>query len=108
MTDQELKSLKNQYPTYLKEDRIYYRELFQEIRKAVKESSQNQRKKTRKDKNFKEILQMVKRKMDFDPGLLSDEFLTLDVNHNEMIVLGDCLKIIEEIIGYKLNKNIEG
>lgn len=102
--EKELKSLEGAYPEYIKSDRVYYQELLQEIRKKIKKGG---RKVKTRDKDFVSILEIIKRKVDYDPGNLSDEFNTLDRDKEGYVYLEECLEIINEILDGKMTQNLE-
>jgi Ca2+-binding EF-hand superfamily protein len=85
LTDQEISAMQTTYPEYFKQDRIYYEELIIEMKINAQKSNSRAKKKVHKEKNFRETLETIKRRMDFDPGMLADELMTVGEKGDEMV-----------------------
>lgn len=104
LTDQELNALRNNYPKYFKEERVYYKNLIEDICKSAVTLKQQTKSAKSKDRNFFEILEAVKRTVNYDQGQLLDEFSSYDSHKDEQILLSDCFEILEELLGERLSK----
>ena len=104
LTDQEMNALRNSHPKFFKEEKVFYKSLIEDICKSAKSIQQQTKTAKSKDKNFFEILEAIKRRVNYDQGQLLDEFSCYDNQNDEQILLMDCFEIIEELLEEKLSK----